>query len=306
MANGEPKVIMWDYNFAPNAQKSRNYLYAAKIPFQQCDQPFALPRPILTDLGITYRRIPVISIGKDFYCDNSSFLAAGQQIFEKKALKKGKSDSAFEAFGYRNFWTVLSVVPASLVTEAMKKDRTELFPIFARDDFASLRPNGLSELRAVLDVAENEFLGDDGPFIGGEQQVGMADVHAVWVIKWVLQTLEISKEKGFGKEDFPRVYRWIESFPLHAEQKLDQLSAEDAQKQVLGAEYAAKDIGVEDTDPLGFKSGDQVSVEPSDAKPHTHPQVGKLVGLSKQETVIQLENGLRVHFPKVGYVVSKA
>lgn len=97
-----PPIIAWDYLFAPNAQKSRLYLYTTKTPFSICEQPFALPRPALTDLGITYRRVPLLSIGKDVFPDNASFLEAIQSLLERegKALREGPWDKACEAWGY--------------------------------------------------------------------------------------------------------------------------------------------------------------------------------------------------------------
>ena len=41
-------------------------------------------------------------------------------------------------------------------------------------------------------------------------------------------------------------------------------------------------------------------------KPGGRRQEGKLVGLSRQEIVVELENGLRVHFPRIGFVMTKA
>jgi hypothetical protein len=100
-----PPIIAWDYLFAPNAQKSRLYLYLTQTPFSICQQPFALPRPDLTDLGITYRRVPVLSIGKDVFPDNASFLEAMQTLLEKegKSLREGPWDRALEAWGYVSF-----------------------------------------------------------------------------------------------------------------------------------------------------------------------------------------------------------
>lgn len=117
------------HQFAPNGQKSRNYLYATRTPFKVCEQPFVLPRPDLLALGITYRRVPVLSIGKDIFCDNTSFLDAMQALLEQegRALRKGKSDRAFEAWGYRSFWIALATVPKELVTEDLGKDRKEMF-----------------------------------------------------------------------------------------------------------------------------------------------------------------------------------
>lgn len=43
----------------------------------------------------------------------------------------------------------------------------------------------------------------------------------------------------------------------------------------------------------------------SSAKPRNRSQTGTLIGLSRREIVIQLENGIRMHFPRIGYVVHK-
>jgi hypothetical protein len=84
------------------------------------------------------------------------------------------------------------------------------------------------------------------------------------------------------------------------------LTAEEASKQLLSSGYALPDIGVDANDTLKLQAGDRIAIEASDAKPGTHPQFGKLVGLSRTKTVIELETGLRLHFPKVGYFVRKA
>lgn len=152
----------------------------------------------------------MLSIGKDVFPDNTTFIDALQGILEKSGggLKRSREDRAYEQWGYRSFWVALPCVPASLITPQLAKDRANLFPVFARDDFASLKANGLTEVRSMLECAETEFLTDDGPYIGGAKECGLADIHAIWIIKWLLQTLEIAKEPGFGKDDLPRVYRW--------------------------------------------------------------------------------------------------
>lgn len=103
--------------------------------------------------------------------------------------------------------------------------------------------------------------------------------------------------------------RRAKSLPVHAEaeKEMPQLSSEAAKKQLLASDYAMPDIGVDSSDTLNLKTGDWIAIEASDAKPGTHPQFGKLVGLNKTRTVIELKkNGLRLHFPKVGYHVRKA
>ena len=41
------------------------------------------------------------------------------------------------------------------------------------------------------------------------------------------------------------------------------------------------------------------------SKPGSHPQAGKLIATGPDEVVLELENKIRLHFPKVGYIVRK-
>lgn len=104
MSSSIPPIIAFDYLFAPNAQKARSYLHLTHTPFSVCEQPFKLPRPALTDLGITYRRVPVLSIGKDVFPDNASFLAAMQELLREEGrgreLRESGLEGVYEAWGY--------------------------------------------------------------------------------------------------------------------------------------------------------------------------------------------------------------
>lgn len=113
--------------------------------------------------------------------------------------------------------------------------------------------------------------------------------------------------RGFALHEQSLMIDRIESLPRHdeAESKGMHLTGEEASKQLLAADYAMPDIGVDSADPLGLKQGERVAVEMGDAKPGTHPQIGKLVGLNRVRIVIELENGIRMHFPKVGYFVRR-
>jgi glutathione S-transferase len=260
-----PPVILYDYQFAPNAQKARNLLSMCGIPFQVCEQPFVMPRPILAELGITYRRVPVNAIGRDVYVDNRIFMEAVQDIFAEKAagLAKSPADPAYEAFGYRSFWICLPLVPTKLFSEEFLKDRAELFTVFNRPDYKELRPSALAEFRQLLDLVEDNFLGS-GPWIGGEK-CSIADIHASWMIKFTLQTLDVQSEPGFSADAFPKVHAWINGLPLHVPEKdAEKIEASDAKQNILDAGYAAKDIGIIADDPTSMKAGEKVSVITTD------------------------------------------
>ncbi|KIW23496.1 uncharacterized protein PV07_11689 [Cladophialophora immunda] len=138
----ERPVVLYDYQFAPNARKIRHLLSSSRIPLQVCERPFVRPCPILTDLDITYRRIPVNAIGRDFYADNRVFVEAVQTVFPTKAaaLAQSPADHAYGAFGYHK----------------------ELFSVFNRPDYEELRLSALAEFHQMLDDIENDFLAN-GP-----------------------------------------------------------------------------------------------------------------------------------------------
>lgn len=103
----------------------------------------------------------------------------------------------------------------------------------------------------------------------------------------------------------------IGNLPSHATGDVEtpKLSAEAATEQLLASDYALPEIGVNEWDRLSMtplRAGDWVAIEPMDAKPGTYPQLGKLIGVNTMKTVIELDNRLRLHFPKVGYNVKRA
>ena len=319
-SSGGPEVITFDYQYAPNAQRARNLLNMTGVPYTICEQPFGQPRPILQDLGITYRRVPVNAIGKDIYVDNRIFLDAIFTIFshEKgvKELERTKHDEAYEAFGYRMFWNILEMLPDTVYNDDMVADRKDLYSMLGKSDYREVRPSALAAFRQYLDIIENDFLTDKhGPFINGSKP-GVADLQTVWIPKFALETLKYSEGadagregKGLGPDRYPKVYKWIQQFPEHTpENEPAKISGDVASKMLLGLEYAAKAIGVDEADdPTGFRHGDKVQVATTDdTTPGNTPQYGTLIGLNRKEIVIELDNTLRLHFPRIGYSIKKA
>lgn len=307
----QPQVIAWDYQFAPNAQKARNLLHAAGIPYRICEQPFVQPRPILQEIGITYRRVPLNSIGKDVFIDNRAFIDAVEEIFPDNALATSKHDHAYEAYGYRNFWIILASLPVVFLTPELIKERHDLFPVFGKKNYKELRPSAIAELKSFLSMIETDFLKDatdSEPYIAGAKP-GIADIHTVWIPKFALDTLKYATEEpGFSANDFPKVHRWCNAFPAHTpENQAEMIDAKAAHEAILAAPYAAKEIGVNENDPTGLKRGQKVFVQTSDDNaPENAQQHGTLVGLGDRRISIELDNGLRLHFPRVGYAVLPA
>ena len=171
---------------SPWASKVTAYLALRNLPHSECDQPITLPRPDIKALGVNYRRIPVLAIGRDIYCDSLGIIEALEKLFPSKELgASNPTDRALEKLLEK--WTDVVVfkpaadaIPSSLSLcqdPAFIKDRTELW---GRDwepkEQDKLRPAGLANLQANFEFLE-ELLGDGREWVLGTSGLKLADIH---------------------------------------------------------------------------------------------------------------------------------
>lgn len=257
-----PPVIHFDYEMSPYGQKTKLLLHTAGIPFKRCDVSPVLPRKELEALGITYRRIPILAIGKDVYCDSSlifNLILSGQNnLSTKKIPHDAVNDRAWESWGGETFTAILQLAPSALLSDDFVKDREDVFPILGRSDYTQMRQSGIAELRNRMGLVENVLLAqNEGVFIGGEE-ISVRDMHVIFSIRWGLKNLGAEKEPGLQKEDFPKVWALIDALPAI---EPEVMNGDDAVKTVKEAELWAGQVGVEEGDPLGLESGTRVKVE---------------------------------------------
>lgn len=81
------------------------------------------------------------------------------------------------------------------------------------------------------------------------------------------------------------------------------LKGAEAADQILSAQFAEQE---KDVDPMksqsNLRKGDHVELFPTDSG-SAHIEKGTLVGLTEDEIVIRLDNGLRLHTPRIGFRV---
>lgn len=184
-------------------------LRASDIPFHSLDQPMLLPRPDLLDLGITYRRIPLLALGKDVYCDTAAITAAIQRHYPGRTPAASPADSAYAMWSVNTFAGCMATLRPGAFDETFIKDRRTIFPQLADPNFWTLRPSALAEARGRFLQIQDEFLeGGKKPFVGGDQ-LSMADVHTHWPVRWLLFFAKLGREPGFAKEDWPIIYAWF-------------------------------------------------------------------------------------------------
>ena len=64
-------MILHHYDLSPFSEKIRRILVFKQLPWRAVEQPIMAPKPDLTPLTGGYRRIPVMQIGADIYCDTA-------------------------------------------------------------------------------------------------------------------------------------------------------------------------------------------------------------------------------------------
>jgi|TARA_B110000503_G_scaffold109212_1_gene163316 glutathione S-transferase len=69
-------LILHHYPQSPVAQKIRLALGIAGVSWHSVEIPRLPPKPLLTPLTANYRRVPVMQIGADVYCDSQNIIRA--------------------------------------------------------------------------------------------------------------------------------------------------------------------------------------------------------------------------------------
>lgn len=82
MASNTPLVTLFGYDSSTFTLKVRLALRLKQIPYTFVAVPTMMPRPLLREnFHLTYRKIPVLAIGKEIYCDSSIILEALEHFF---------------------------------------------------------------------------------------------------------------------------------------------------------------------------------------------------------------------------------
>ncbi|THY21977.1 hypothetical protein D6D02_01248 [Aureobasidium pullulans] len=318
-------IILFHYPFSPFAKRIVWYLKLRNIPYAECIQPLTLPRPDLAELGINYRRIPLLSIGRDIYYDTRLILARLEKSFPAtpsypalSAPQNKGLEALLEKFTVDAgiFSKAAQSLPPDLPVmkdEKFLKDREDFTGTsWTQADRVKGYPEALAHIKHAFDILE-ALLADGRQWIGGTEKVSLADIHAVWPFAWIADMLP---KQAFPKDQHPNTWAWLNRFKKTAKEaeksgkKTVSLDGQAAIKHIIAASYHDQQTGVDAQDPVKLEEGDLVSLWPTDSG-FRHKDQGRLVKLTKDEVVlaIQTRTGgkeIRVHAPRWGFRVVKA
>jgi glutathione S-transferase len=299
-----PEIILHHYDTSPFSEKVRLMLGIKGLKWRSVIQPVIMPKPDLIPLTGGYRRIPVMQIGADIYCDSQVILAEIERRLPTPKVVTG-ADWAVNLWADRLwFQATVAVVFAEMGDKVPKEfiaDREKLsgrpFDVSAMKAAA---PFMRAQWRAYTGWIEN---GLDGEFLGGETP-SLADV-AAWMNVWWLSVAapRIADELLAG---LPRTLAWRARLRAIGHGERIEMTPAEALKAAHATEPS--DEGeCAPGDPSGLKKGDAIVVQADDYG--RDPVEGVLVQLTNDRATLARECGeldvVHVHFPRAGYVLAR-
>ena len=146
-----------------------------------------LPRPDIKALGVNYRRIPILAIGRDIYCDTRIILRKLEQLFPDQPL--GSTDGEQQAIQkFLEIWTIEAglfnrasqLIPSDmplLKDPKFVKDREDLTSRpWSKEGIDKNRPQALAVVRSAFNLLENTLLADGRDWVLKTQKPTLADI----------------------------------------------------------------------------------------------------------------------------------
>jgi len=307
-----PDIILHHYPPSPVSEKIRVAMGFKKLAWKSVEQNRLPDRPELFAMTGGYRRIPVMQIGADIFCDTQCIFRELEQRFPKPSFHpsgdSGASfglsrwmDSQFFELGVRvAFAPVADSLPPDLIA-----DRTRLY--FGPDgDMAAEAkdiPHTLAQLRPQLGWLDDQ-LKSNGAYLHGAK-ASLSDLlawHIVWFVKGRYGDAE------FLLAEFPQLLAWVSRMEAIGHGTSSDMTREESLSIALHATSDTPER-TDAADPQGLQVGMDVSVAPLTNSGESGVR-GKIRSVSRDRIALARNDercgDVVVHFPRVGYRVSKA
>jgi glutathione S-transferase len=300
-------VILHQYDMSPFSEKIRKILGFKNAPWHAVAQSMWLPRPHLTPMTGNYRRIPVLQIGADLWCDTRLIARKLDELFPDPPLWPRGLEAAAEAicqWADRHMFgatvpQVFTALGAMLPPELMA-DRKKMRPDLDPAALAGMVPDLKNELRVWL-AGLDRTLARGGFLLGDRFSVADASVfHVLWFVR-------NTPDATAMLADVPGVQRWLAVIDGMGQGTREEMTPEAALAIAKGAEPAVT-RRADAHDPNGLTPGTKVAIS-SDDLPQSRFE-GEVVALDVDEIAILRHDpecgAIALHFPRAGYRIAAA
>ncbi len=270
------------------------------------------PRPLLEPLTGGYRRIPVLQVGADIYCDTHAILPALERLHPEPSLSPGLAPGLAEmlTFGFeRDIWLAAIGVRVHFSGDApaeFLRDRKEDY-LYVDMSQAAMEPDFARNAQKVAAWTSRliRAFSDGRRFLGGDE-AGTADLgffHVLWLMRNGPQAAEVD-----ALLDLAPLLGWYDRVAGIGHGRKQEIAPETALAAAREAEPVLVQGGNSVPSLVAAKVGDPVTVTPDDFA--RVPVRGALVAIDAERIVISRENAetgtLHLHFPRSGFVVATA
>ncbi len=304
-------IILHHYDLSPFSEKIRLALGFKGLPWKSVKVDAVPPRPMLDALTGGYRRVPVLQIGADVYCDSEVIFRALERLQPAPTLYPS-GEGVAKALSH--WWDRATWKPAigilvdyigEHLPEAFLKDRKESYLGYdiSKDAMAPMLPAYVQQMTAFAEWLDS-MLAENGDYLTGDK-LSAADLtchHSLWLLRANCGAEAIDAQLRLS----PAVTTWMGRIAAVGHGQVSDMTPEEALAAAKAAEPA--DSFAADADPTGLNPGARVTVTPND---NARVAVeGRLVAADAQEIVIARDSAetgtVHVHFPRAGFEVLAA
>jgi glutathione S-transferase len=301
------KIILHQYDTSPFSEKVRICLGIKGLAWSAIDQPVIMPKPDLVPLTGGYRRIPVLQIGADIYCDSQLIVRELDRRFPGKplyptghegfvnAVEQWCDKALFQSAVLAIFGTIGDSVDPTFI-----KDREALsgqpFNVAAMKTIA---PFAITQIKAHAALLAQQ-LGDGRAFLAGADPC-LADAAAYYNF-WFIRSFAPGLADRF--DDLSGLDAWYDRVTAIGHGKRSTLPSADALEIAADAEPDAIDALPQDAALIG----QQISMAATDYG--RDPITGTFAGSSQYSLAATRQvpglGTINVHVPRIGYSVTLA
>jgi glutathione S-transferase len=304
-----PDLILHHYDTSPFSEKVRTILAHKQLAWRAVEQPAIMPKPQLTPLTGGYRRIPVLQIGADIYCDSQLIARVLEARHPQPTIFPGGSEAVCTAtalWADRMFFMPAVAVLFALIGDAVPKafldDRAKLSG--GRLDLTTMKdqaPAARDQLRASAAMLAAQ-LADGRSFLlgNGFSLADAACYHPIWFLRSM-------PGAGAAFEEFSALIAWADRIRAMGHGAREDMDAGTALR-IARDSTPLPGGGVEPGEPNGLEPGMRVAVMPDDYG--FDPVAGELVTANPREVAVRREDSavgeVVVHFPRIGFQIKRA
>jgi glutathione S-transferase len=310
------EIILHQYDRSPFARKIRAAFGIKGVSWRAADVAPLPPRPALSLLAGGYRRIPVLQLGADIFCDSNLIVRVLETLVPSPSLTppgdtlsvpvsqwfEPRLFSAFSVLRFRRREDFQGIFASPEEAAAFSRDRAAfMLPMMDISKNAENAPTALAHVESVASYIE-ATLEHSGPFLQGAVP-SHADLSAWHPFCW----FKGSSAQRELLADHPRLWAWVDRIEAFGE---GQRSPIELDQTLAIARQAEPRFCFEDArpSPIDPAQGTRVSVAPIDYG--IDPVIGELVSIGREHVSVRRatpETGeVVVHFPRWGYRVLPA